>query len=29
MIFAKNARAHLISVDESGREYVATIAGGS
>jgi hypothetical protein len=29
MLFVKNARGHLISVDEFGREYVATIAGGS
>jgi hypothetical protein len=29
MIFAKNARTHLIFVDEFGREYVATIAGDS
>jgi hypothetical protein len=29
MICVKNARMRLISVDEFGREYVATIAGGS
>jgi hypothetical protein len=29
MIFVKNARGHLISVDEFGREHGAPIAGGS